>query len=214
MSVVLPVDLDPRPLQRVPCDLVAAPLFATGLPMRGPAASLDWRLCGLAARSALFDATLSQPGHALLAPARGRMRASWALFAGAGDPAAFSEHGARAWAESVVLRAADLGAGALGLALAPERISRLALDRTIHAMVAGAAAALASRPSALRLRLIVATADVGRAESALAAAPRGYPGGVVVRIDRIEAERDEDSATEPVAREAARAVVRSGVSPA
>jgi hypothetical protein len=156
VSVVLPIDLDPRALQQVPCDLVAAPLFATGLPMRGPAASLDWRLCGLAARSLLFDRTMAEPGRALLAPTRGRMRAAWALLAGAGDPAAFSEHGARAWAESVVVRAADLRVAALGIALAPERVSRLALDRTILVTLAGAAAALAARPSALRLRLVVA----------------------------------------------------------
>jgi hypothetical protein len=214
MSVVLPIDLDPRALQRVPCDLIAAPLFATGLPMRGPAASLDWRLCGLGARSALLDRTTAEPGRALLAPTRGRMRAAWALFAGAGDPAAFGEHGARAWAENVVVRAADLRIGALALALAPERVSRLALDRTILATVAGAAAALATRPTPLRLRLIVAPADLSRAESALAAAPRSYPGGVVVRIDRVEPEAGADASSEPPGRDLARPGLRPGVSPA
>lgn len=214
MSVVLPIDLDPRALQRVPCDLVAAPLFSTGLPMRGPAASLDWRLCGLAARTALVDRTPAAPGRALLAPTRGRMRAGWALFGGAGDPASFGEHGARAWAEDVVTRAADLRVAALGLALAPERVSRLALDRTIVATIAGAAAALGARPSPLRLRLIVAPADVSRAENALAAAPRSYPGGVVVRIDRIEPEAELDASGEPLSRDAGRPALRPGVSPA
>ena len=215
MSVVVPIDLDPRPLQRVPCDLVAAPLFASGLPMRGPAASLDWRLCGLAARAALFDHTAAEPGRALLAPTRGRMRAGWALFVGAGDPAAFGEHAARTWAEGVAARAADLRAGALGLALAPERISRLSLDRTILATIAGAAAALAARPSPLRLRLIVPPADVSRAESALAAAPRSYPGGVVVRIDRIEPEPEPDAIASAPRQGADRpAAPRPGASPA
>jgi hypothetical protein len=213
MSVVLPIDLDPRALQRVPCDLIVAPLFATGLPMRGPAASLDWRLCGLAARSALFDRTAADPGRALLAPTRGRMRAGWALFAGAGDPAAFGEHGARLWAERVVVRAADLRIGALALALAPERVSRLALDRTILATIAGAASALAARPSPLRLRLIVAPADVSRAEHALAAAPRSYPGGIVVRIDRVEPE-PEAGAEGSLAPGPMRPGLRPGVSPA
>jgi hypothetical protein len=178
----------------VPCDLVVAPLFATGLPMRGPAAALDWRLCGIAARSALVDRSTAEPGRALLAPTRGRMRAGWALFAGAGDAAAFSEHGARAWAADVVARAAELRVGTVALALAPERVSRLALDRTIAALVAGAASALAARPSALRLRLVVPAGEVSRAENALAAAPRSYPGGVVVRIDRIEPEPEGDGA--------------------
>jgi len=192
MSVVLAVDLDRRPLHRVPCELVAAPLFASGLPMRGPAASLDWRLCGIAARTALRDRAIAEPGRALLAPTRGRMRAGWALFGGAGDPAAFGEPGARAWATDVVTRASELRIGALALALAPERVSRLALDRTLAAALAGAAAALAARPSALRLRLIVAATDVSRADAALAASPRSYPGGVVIRVDRIEPEPDGD----------------------
>jgi hypothetical protein len=211
MSVVLPIDLDQRALQRVPCDLVAAPLFATGLPMRGPAAALDWRLCGLAARSVLFDRTIAEPGRALLAPTRGRMRAGWALFAGAGDPAGFGEHAARAWAENVTLRAADLRIGALAIALAPERSSRLALDRTILATVAGAASALAARPSPLRLRLIVVPADVSRAENALVSAPRSFPGGVVVRIDRVEPEASADTRSEPPPRDPA---LRPGISPA
>jgi hypothetical protein len=194
MSVVLPIDLDPRALQRVPCDVVAAPLFATGLPLRGPAAQLDWRLCGLAARVAVLGRGPAEPGRALLAPTRGRMRAAWALFVGAGDAAAFGEPGARSWAESVVARAADLRCGALGLALAPERVSRLALDRTIVATVSGAAAALARHPSALRLRLIVPPADLNRAESALLAVPRTHPGGVIVRIERAVA--DESAAPE------------------
>ena len=214
MSVTLPVDLDPRALHRVPCDLVAAPLFASGLPMRGPAAALDWRLCGLAARSVLFDRASAEPGRALLMPTRGRMRAGWALFVGAGDPAAFGEHAARAWAAGVVTRATDLRMGALALALAPERISRLALDRTIAATLAGAASALAARPSAIRLRLIVMPADVGRAENALAAAPRGYPGGVVVRIDRIEPDPDNEGGTGQPQRELQLPTLRPGASPA
>lgn len=213
MSVVLPIDLDPRALHRVPCDLVAAPLFATGLPMRGPAAALDWRLCGLAARTALFDRAAAEPGRALLAPTRGRMRADWALFAGAGDPATFGEPGARAWAAEVVTRAVDLRIGALALALAPDRISRLALDRTIAATVAGAAAALAARPSALRVRLVVGSADTTRAENALAAAPRSYPGGVVVRIDRIEPESEGEAPGVRVERAAPRPPLRTGASP-
>lgn len=214
MSITLLIDLDPRAMHRVPCDLIAVPLFATGLPLRGPAASLDWRLCGLAAGSALFDRATAELGGALLAPTRGRMLAGWALFAGAGDPAAFGEHGARAWAEDVVMRAADLRVGALALALAPERVSRLALDRTLGATLAGAAAALAARPRALRLRLIVAPADVSRAESALAAAVRHYPGGVAVRIDRIQRESDEDGGQTPLHRELASSSLRSDVTPA
>jgi hypothetical protein len=194
MSVVLAVDLDPRALQRVPCDLVAAPLFATGLPMRGPAASLDWRLCGLAARTLLSDRGPFALGSPLLAPSRGRMRASWALFVGAGEPGTFGEPSARAWAEAAVRQAAELRVGALGLALAPERLSRLALERSISATVAGAAAALAQRPSIMRLRLIVPAAELNRAEAALAASPRSYPGGVAVRIDRVEPEAPDERA--------------------
>jgi hypothetical protein len=179
--------------------------------MRGPAASLDWRLCGLAARTALIDSTAAQPGRALLAPTRGRMRAAWALFAGAGDPAAFGEPAARAWAAEVVQRAAELRIGALAVALAPERISRLSLDRTILATIAGAASALAARPSALRLRLVVAPADVLRAENALAAAPRAHPGGVSVRIDRVEPEPETPPAA---AHEPALGAVRPGAHPA
>jgi hypothetical protein len=216
MSVVLPIDLDPRPLQRVPCDLVAAPLFAAGLPMRGPAASLDWRLCGLAARTLLSERSPFDPGCALLAPTRGRMRAGWALFVGAGEPGTFGEPSARAWAETAVQRAAELRVAALGLALAPERLSRLALERTIQATVAGAAVALGRRPSPLRLRLIVPAAELSRAESALAAAPRSYPGGVVVRIDRIEPDTTAEAPLAggaPDPRAAAHAALRGSATP-
>ena len=188
MSVVLPVDLDQRALHRVPSDLIAAPLFATGLPMRGPAAWLDWRLCGLAGRAASRDPACAQPGSALLMPSLGRLRASWVLLGGAGDPASFGEHGARAWAADVALRCAELRIGTLAVALPTERVSRLALDRTIAALVAGVAAALAEHPAPLRLRLALALADMNRAENALAAAPRSYPGGVVLRVDRAPQE--------------------------
>jgi len=188
MSVVLPVGLDVRAFQRVPCDLIAAPLFATGLPMRGPAAWLDWRLCGLAARAAASAPSAASTGGALLLPALGRLRASWVLLGGAGDPATFGEAGARAWAQDATQRAAGLRIGALALALAPDRISRLSLDRTIAATLAGVAAALAVRPAPLRLALVVTQPDLTRAEAALAAAPRQYPGGVVVRIDRAGSE--------------------------
>ncbi len=209
MSVVLPIDLDQRALHRVPSDLMAAPLFATGLPMRGPAAWLDWRLCGLAARAAARERESAQPGRALLMPTRGRMRAAWLLLGGAGDPASFGEHGARAWAADVALRAADLRIGTLALALAPERVSRLALDRTIAALIAGVASALATRPAPLRLRLALTPADVSRAENALAAAPRSYPGGVVVRIDRTP---PEELANAPGAPSASAAESRPGAS--
>jgi hypothetical protein len=33
---------------------------------------------------------------------------------------------------------------------------------------------------------VVAPADSSRAEAALAAAPRSYPGGVAIRIERVE----------------------------
>jgi hypothetical protein len=188
MSVVLPVGLDARAFHRVPCELVAAPLFATGLPMRGPAAWLDWRLCGLAARAAVGAPSAARAGGALLLPARGRLRASWVLLGGAGDPAAFGEAGARTWAQDATQRAADLRVATLALALAPDRISRLALDRTIAAMLAGVAAALAARPAPLRLALVVTPPELTRAEAALAAAPRQYPGGIFLRVDRAEPE--------------------------
>ncbi|MBM4384249.1 MAG: hypothetical protein FJ091_12905 [Deltaproteobacteria bacterium] len=188
MSVVLPVGLDARTFQRVPCDLIAAPLFATGLPMRGPAAWLDWRLCGLAARAAASAPAAARGSGVLLLPARGRLRASWVLLGGAGDPAAFGEAGARAWAQDATQRAAELRVGALALAIAPDRISRLALDRTIAATLAGVAAALAARPAPLRLTLVVSQPELTRAEAALAAAPRHYPGGVALRIDRADPE--------------------------
>jgi hypothetical protein len=114
----------------------------------------------------------------------------------------------------VLSRAVGLRIGAIGIALAPERVSRLALDRTIHATLAGAAAALAERPSPLRLRLIVTAADLSRAESALAAAPRSYPGGVVVRIDRVEPEPDPDALAVASSRDGARPSLRSGALPA
>lgn len=198
MSVVLPVDLDLRPLHRVLGDLIAAPLFATGLPMRGPAAWLDWRMCGAIARSLASGRLDAAAGSALLAPTRGRTRAGWLLISGVGDPASFGEPSLRAFAEAALLRTAALRLGTLALALPPERISRLPLDRTIHAVVAGAAAALAQHPSPLRLRIVIAPADQSRAENALASAPRSYPGGVTVRVDRALREEDaaESAATE------------------
>jgi hypothetical protein len=194
MSVVLPVGLEARAFPRVPCDLIAAPLFATGLPMRGPAAWLDWRLCGLAARAA-GGASAARTGAALLLPARGRLRASWVLLGGAGDPAAFGESGARAWAQDATQRAAELRIGTLALAIAPDRISRVALDRTIAATLVGAAAALAARPAVLRLALVVSPPELTRAEAALAAAPRHYPGNITLRIDHPTPEDDQPTAT-------------------
>jgi hypothetical protein len=197
VSVVLPVELDVRPLHRTGGDVIAAPLFATGMPIRGPAAWLDWRLCGQVARTFAVGQFSPQLGHALLVPSRGRVRAGWVLVAGAGDPASWSEPTARAWAESVVARAAALRAAQLTLALPTERVARLALERTVAGFLAGAAAALAARPTPLRLRIAIPAAEAGRAEHALAAAPRSYPGGLIVRVERAAEEPSAPTAERP-----------------
>ncbi len=197
MSVVLPVELDLRPLHRALGDLLAAPLFATGMPMRGPAAWLDWRLCGQVARTFASGQFSPEFGRALLVPSRGRVRASWVLVAGAGDPASWSDATARAWAESVVARAASLRVAQVALAPPTERVARLALERTVAGFLAGAAAALAARPSALRLRLSIPPSEVARAEHALAAAPRSYPGGVTIRVERSAEEPSEPAPERP-----------------
>jgi hypothetical protein len=206
VSVVLPVDLDLRPLHRVIGDVIAAPIFATGLPMRGPAAWLDWRMCGAVARTLASGRLDAAPGTALLVPTRGRLRASWLLLAGVGDPASFGEPALRAFAEDALLRSARLRVSTLALALPPERLSRVTLDRTIHAVVAGAAAALAAHPSALRLRIAIAPAELSRAENALAAVPRSHPGEVLVRVDRALGE--DEPPDSPAPRPDARATLR------
>jgi hypothetical protein len=211
MSMVLPVDLDLRPLHRVIGDLIAAPLFATGLPMRGPAAWLDWRMCGALARTLASGRHDAAEGSALLAPTRGRLRASWLLLLGVGDPASFGEPSLRAFAEDALARAAALRLGTVALALPPDRLSRLPLERAIHGVVAGAAAALAAHPSPLRLRVVVAPAEQSRAESALASTPRSYPGGVNVRVDRA---LGEDAPAADSASGALQTDARAGLRPA
>ncbi len=186
MSVVLPILVDTAPPEQVALDALVAPFFETDRPLRGPAARVDWRLCGLLSLRLTEARIAGRAGEAVLLPGGGRLRAPRVVLIGLGPRPGFSEGTLRRIAREAMDRMVQLQAPAIGVALPPESVHGLAVRAGVRAWVSGAAAALAERPMAASLRLLVAADEEPSARAGVADAIAGHAGSVVLRSVREE----------------------------
>ena len=146
------VELDDRPLERVPADLVIVGFSPDDRPLRGAAGRADWRLCG-----ELWGLVTSRKlngalGEAALFSAAGALRSPLLLVLGLGHR---SELGVDTWCElgrDVVRRALDLGVNCAVLGLASDA-ANLGPEGT-RALFSGALAAAAERSAGLRFAIV------------------------------------------------------------
>lgn len=183
MSAGLHVEVETAPAERVAADLLVAPFFGGERPLRGPAARVDWRMCGVLSERLRGGALAEGPADATLLASHGRLRAPRVLLFGLGPRTGFDTARLRAAARGATERILGLGIGFVALALPDEALSGVSADRGAAAAVVGVAEALSVAGAALRLRLVVAPAESGRVASALASlAQRGLLAGVPVRV--------------------------------
>lgn len=183
-ALPLEVDLEAGALHRVEGDVLLVPFFEDERPLRGPAGLVDWRLCGLLSERLLDGALAGADGEAALLPGGGPLRARRVVALGLGPRGRFGEARLRAAAGEAAERVRGLRAEIAVLALAAEATWSLAADRAAGAAVGGVAAALAAEPFPLRLRLVVAEAELLAARRGVEEAARAAPEAVAVRLAR------------------------------
>jgi hypothetical protein len=185
MSVTLSVGVEASRLPHVDADVLVAPFFADDRPLRGPAAWADWRLCGLLDDALVAGRLPSRFGAATLALSSGRLAARRVLLISLGPRAALGFAELRAAAAQAAERVAALRAGDVAFAVPAQALTGIVPELAAELVVEGFAEALAHRPHALRLRLVLAEGDAGPALSGLRALPTELAGGrVALRIER------------------------------
>ncbi len=190
MTVTWAIELDAGPVERVRADLLVAPFFEGDRPLRGASSRIDWRLCGHLSEMLARGAFGGAADDAILVPTQRSLRAPRTLLLGLGPREGFSPRALRAAAKSAVLRAAELRAGTVALAIPSEEGSGVPAERAAAAVLIGAGEALVERPFPLRLRVVVESAGLSRARLALAElVPRIEMDGVVARLASPETER-------------------------
>lgn len=172
MSASLLLDLAGAPIETARADVAAVTFFREDRPLRGDAGRADWRLCGRLSRL-LMEGHLDDEG-ALLLTTEGHLRAPLLLGLGLGPAGVHGFEGARRASRELVervlrLRLCSLAASPPGLWL-----GTLPPERALEALLLGVAAALAERPTALRL--CIADVEPGQMEA---------PGvrGILARLD-------------------------------
>jgi hypothetical protein len=183
VSAGLSVEIEVAPAERVAADLLLAPFFGGESPLRGPAARVDWRMCGLLSERLRSGTLPDGVGEATLLASHGRLRAPRVLLFGLGPRAGFDAARLRTAARAAAERFLALGVGFVAFALPDETLSGVAADRGAAAAAVGIAEALSVAGAALRLRLVLSPGENGRAASALGPlAQRGLLAGVPMRL--------------------------------
>ncbi len=118
VSVV--VELDAKPLERVPADLVVVGFSPDDRPLRGSAGRADWRLCGELWRLVTLRRLNGTLGQAALLSAAGSLRSPLLLVLGLGHRAELSIDTWRDLGRDVVRRALDLRVNRAVLGLASD----------------------------------------------------------------------------------------------
>jgi hypothetical protein len=185
LSVALALEIETSRLDHVVADVLVTPYFSCDRPLRGPAARADWRLCGLLSDRLQREDLTGARGEAALLPTGGRMRAPLLLAMGLGTRSDFREETLRLVARNATERIVGLRSGTAGIALPAGVLSHLQIQRCASLVLEGVAAALADRPSALRLRLWVTPEEAGQARAGLVEAAGRLSGGdLAIRFDR------------------------------
>lgn len=172
MSATAQIELVHRPLERVSADLVVVGLFSDDRPLRGGAARVDWRLCGLISSLLMNGDLTGQCGEAVLMPSPGSLRAPRLLLLGLGERAKFRMASAQDVMRDAAARCLDLALRRL--AVAPIGIASDDFARHAPAVVGGLAAGLEDSKGVLELRLVMPAQETDRALQALETAMRSH----------------------------------------
>jgi hypothetical protein len=146
-------ELESRPIERIACDLVVAGVFREDRPLRGGAARMDWRLCGLLSSLLQSGRIAGERDEAVLIPATGALRAPRALVLGLGSRGRFPLSAAQDVMRDATRRCLDLAVRRV--ALAPLGIASDDVPRHAAAVVGGALEAAREATTPLELILAV-----------------------------------------------------------
>jgi hypothetical protein len=184
LSVTVAIGLHGERLEALSADLLIAAFFEDDRPLRGPAARLDWRTCGLLTQQLHEGRLRGARGEAALFPSAGTLKAPRLLLVGLGARPGFGESELRHAALDAARKALALRAGTVGFALLPERSAGLAAEREALQVLTGFCQALRERPAPLRLVLAASASDIPRVGARLAAAfPTLAEGGLALRLE-------------------------------
>jgi len=147
------LELTPRPLERISCDVAVAGFFTDERPLRGGAARVDWRLCGGLSKRIEAGDLLGESGEALLMGCGRALRSPRLLVVGLGNRQDFdlvrlSDEMSGAMRRCVGLRCSDIALSPLGIAADD-------IPRHAPALVAGIREACEESEAAVRIRLCV-----------------------------------------------------------
>jgi len=181
VSLTLGVRVESDRLERIGADLLVAPFFETDRPLRGAAAHVDWRSCGLLSEQILCERVRGGEGECVLLPSAGRMRARQLLALGLGPRPGFGEAELRRAAALAGRRASGLRVGSLVFALPSEGHCGIPADLAALCVTEGVVDALRRQPAPWSLALWVAGA-APRVEAALRAASGPRDGGIQLRL--------------------------------
>jgi hypothetical protein len=173
------VELDDKPLERVPADLVVVGFSPDDRPLRGSAGRADWRLCGDLWRLVTSQKLRGTLGEAALFTTAGSLRSPLLLVLGLGHRA---ELVVDTWCElgrDVVRRALDLRVNRAVLGLASDA-AYLGPEGT-RALFSGALAAAAERSAELCFA-IVGEGAPARLSELRSLEQAGLPAGASLRL--------------------------------
>ena len=169
-SASLSLVIQGRPLERVACDLALAGAFSAERPLRGGAARLDWRLCGLFSDQIRDEFFLGERGEALLVPTTGALYAPRALLVGLGPRDEYGPVIAQSVIAEGMIRCFDLGATRIGMA--PLGIASNRLPEYSASVIGGLREALRDRSGEFEVVLSIPHREREAAASALQTAIR------------------------------------------
>ncbi len=182
MTASVRIELESRALERIACDVAVAGFFDEDRPLRGGAARMDWRLCGLLSSLLVEERLSGVAGEAVLVPSAGALRAPRALIIGLGSRSRFPLTAAQDAMRDAAARCFALGAKRV--ALAPLGVPSDDLPRHAVAIVGGVVEAARSATGTLELILAVPGRQHESAQIALDRAIRAVaPEPVSLRVD-------------------------------
>ncbi len=173
------VELDDKPLERVPADLVVVGFSPDDRPLHGSAGRADWRLCGELWRLVTSRKLTGTLGEAALFSASGSLRSPLLLVLGLGPRAEIVVATWRELGRDVVRRAFDLRVNRAVLGLASDA-ANLGPEGT-RALFGGALEAAAERSAELRFAIVGDEAPA-RISELRSLEQAGLPAGVSLRL--------------------------------
>lgn len=171
MTLRVRIELSPKPLDRLDCEVAVAGFFSDERPLRGGAARADWRLCGqLSARIESGDLA-GDCGEAMLIGASRALRSPRLMVIGLGARRDFDARRLRDQTEEAVRRC--LGLRCFEFAMTPLGIAPDDVPRHAGAILLGIQAAIEDAARPVHLQLAIRRSEIPAVERAFATAIRG-----------------------------------------